>query len=234
MTEVVVIVPVLNRPERVAPLVESLRESIVEIPARPYFVASPDDQAEHVALLDAGVDHTIVSWPRGQGDYAMKINMAVSRSVEPWLFLGADDLRFERGWLDQAVSIATRQKKRVVGTNDLGNPLVIRGRHSTHSLVARSYVEELGTIDQPGVCLHEEYDHQYVDNEFIETAVSRGEFVFSKQSVVEHLHPHWGKGVEDDTYLLAVAEFARDRALFLTRRKRWQRRGRVVVARVAR
>lgn len=234
MTEVAVLIPVLNRPERVEPLIASLEESLVEVEAFPYFMASPGDLDEHVALMDAKAAHTIVSWPRGQGDYAKKINFGVKRlTTEPWLFLGADDLRFERGWLDQAISLATRHRKRVVGTNDLGNQAVILGRHSTHSLVARSYIEEHGTIDEQGVCLHEEYDHQYVDNEFIETAVARGEFVHSRLSVVEHLHPHWGKAPDDATYALALAEMDQDRRLFVKRRRRWQvRQGRVVRARV--
>jgi hypothetical protein len=45
------------------------------------------------------------------------------------------------------------------------------GRHSTHSLVTRDYVERFGTIDEAGVVLHEGYPHEFVDDEFVQTAM---------------------------------------------------------------
>jgi len=217
-----VVVPVLNRPERVVPLIESLDASLVHHEAVLYFVVSQHDHDERAALWDAGAAGLVVPWKRERGDYARKVNHAVRLTDEPWLFFGADDLRFEKGWLDIALTFASRWSKRVIGTNDLGNSEVKAGRHSTHSHVARSYIEEWGTADQPGVALHEGYDHQFVDNEFIETARHRGQFVHVPSCVVEHLHPHWGKGPVDDTYRMALAETKRDRELFRSRRHLWR------------
>lgn len=233
MSECAVIVPVLNRPERVVPLIESLDASLVHHEATVYFVVSEGDLDEKAALHDAGVPWFEMRGPRRPGDYARKINHAISLTEEPWIFLGADDLRFERGWLDVCLEFAGKWQKRVVGTNDLGNSEVIAGRHSTHTLVARSYVEEKGTIDEVGKALHEEYDHQFVDNEFIETARHRGEFVHVGAAVVEHLHPHWQKGPVDETYRLALAQTSQDRNLFLNRRRLW-RGGRQTTPRRAR
>jgi hypothetical protein len=222
VSECAVIVPVLNRPERVIPVMKSLAHSLVKREATIYFVASERDRDELAALYDAKVPHFILPGERRRGDYARKINHAIPLTDEPWLFLGADDLRFGEGWLDVCIAEAMRWRKRVIGTNDLGNREVVARRHSTHTLVARSYIEELGTIDQPGKALHEGYDHQWCDNEFIETAKHRAEFISSGQAVVEHLHPHWGKGPEDSTYSLAVRHGEHDRKLFRQRRRLWR------------
>lgn len=222
MSVCAVIVPVLNRPERVHPLIESFRASVEPEQASLYFVASETDLEEIDTIRDARVPLFVLRGPRRSGDYARKINHAARLTGEPWLFLGADDLAFRKGWLDACLRDAARYSKRVVGTNDLGNREVIARRHSTHSLVARSYIEERGTIDRPGVVLHEGYDHQWCDNEFIETAKHRSEFVSCGSAVVEHLHPHWGKAEPDETYRIALAEGRRDQILFRTRRRLWR------------
>lgn len=214
------IVPVLNRPERVLPFVTSLFESVEVGRVLPYFVVTEGDAREVEALEDLGLRYFVLEGPRRPGDYARKVNHAIRLTGEPWLFFGADDLHFHKRWLDYALGYAEKYKRRVVGTNDLGNREVIAGRHSTHHLVARSYVEEHGTIDGDGA-LHEGYDHQFVDNEFVETAMHRHEFVTARASVVEHLHPHWKKAPVDGTYEMALAETHADRALFRKRRRLW-------------
>lgn len=112
----------------------------------------------------------------------------------------------------------------VVGTNDLGNPRVIAGKTATHSLVTRAYVGEHGTVDEPGKVLHEGYQHNFCDTEFVETAKRRGAWAFAGDSVVEHLHPHWSKGDDDETYRRGQAGFEVDRRLHARRRRLWQRR----------
>jgi hypothetical protein len=47
---------------------------------------------------------------------------------------------------------------------------VIRGEHSTHPIIVRSYIEGQGAIDEPGKALHEGYWHNFVDDELIGTA----------------------------------------------------------------
>ncbi len=224
MAEVVVLVPVLNRPERVGPLTDSFDRSLKKVRARLLFMVGSEDRGEIEALWAAGVDTLVIEGERRPGDYARKINEGARFASEPWLFLGADDLRFEVGWAEEALKVAGETGKRVIGTDDRGNPSVRLGRHSTHSLVARSYMEELGTIDQTGEILHEGYDHQFVDNELVETARYRKEWAFAEGSVVEHLHPHWGKAPQDGTYGIAVKNGIRDRKLFNHRRSLWSAR----------
>jgi hypothetical protein len=113
----------------------------------------------------------------------------------------------------------------VVGTNDLGNKRTVRGEHSTHTLVRRSYIDTVGgVIDQPpGVLLNEQYPHSWVDDEFIQTAMARGVYAHAYDSHVEHMHWLWGKGEDDPTYALGAAGHRAGKRLFYARRHLWQR-----------
>jgi hypothetical protein len=181
------------------------------------FLVSKGDKAELKAVKDSDSDYCLMPEKAGPGDYARKMNSGIEHSDEDWIFLGADDLCFCLGWLDRAVACAEVSGKRVIGTNDLGNSAVLHGRHSTHTLVARSYTN-LGSLDGPKL-LHEGYDHNYVDVEFIETAKARGEFHPCRQSHVEHLHPFWHKGQDDSTYARGRSGYARDGELWRQRSK---------------
>lgn len=158
-------------------------------------------------------------WPRG--DYARKINHGVRAVSADWYFQGADDLVFHPGWLSAALRAAETNGARVIGTQDLCNPRTRGGRHSTHSLVARSYVEEVGTGDEPGKMLHEGYEHGFVDDELVYVAMRRREFAFARDAIVEHLHPTRAKAEMDSTYEKALdpRSHARDRALWRQRRR---------------
>ena len=223
MSSVLVAVPVWKRPQRAGPLSASLRASQGRIPLTLVFLVSGDDQGEIRAVKATGERYEIMPFARGPGDYARKINHALTLGDDDWIFTGADDLDFHFGWADHAINLGERTGKRVLGTNDLGNPAVKRGTHSTHSLVHRSYANDLGTIDQPGLIYHEGYHHNWCDVELIDTARSRNEFQFVARSHVEHLHPHWGKAPDDRTYQAGLEHFRDDRLLYQRRRQLWVR-----------
>ena len=109
----------------------------------------------------------------------------------------------------------------MVGTQDKANQRVRRGLHATHSLVTRAYVDEHGTIDEPGKVLHEGYLHEYVDDEFVQTAKVRRAFAFEQRSVVEHLHPTVGKADWDPLYEAQTHRMKADRRVFIERQKLW-------------
>lgn len=176
------------------------------------------DTAEIEAVDAAGADHLDVDF--APGDYARKINVAYSSTREPLLFLAADDLQFHPGWFERAAAHIDDHVG-VVGTNDLGNPRVIRGEHATHCLVARSYIDEHGTIDEHRKVLHEGYHHEYVDDELVGTAKQRGAWAFAGDSIVEHLHPHWGKAPTDELYDGQEARMRASRDHYLQRRRLW-------------
>lgn len=208
-----ILVPVLNRPHRVEPLLDSIGSftDLYEV----VFVCSPEDEAEQAAVRAAGLEPLVATWPAGPGDYAKKINLAVRETTTPFMLLAADDVRFRRDWFERAV-VQMTDKVGVVGTNDLGNRRVMAGTHATHSLVARWYVEH-GTIDDPTCLLHEGYDHNFVDNEFTVTAQVRRAWAFAADSIVEHLHPSWEKGEWDSTYERGRSGWDADRRLFSKR-----------------
>lgn len=221
MLATVIIVPVLRRPHRVEPVLDSI-EAATPGPHRVVFVASPDDHSEQAAVRAAGADLLVLDEPPTGGDYARKINAAHRASNEPLLFLGADDLAFHPGWLERAQARLDTPGVHVVGTNDLGNSRVVAGEHATHSLVTRWYVDHHGTIDEPGKVLHEGYEHEFVDDEFVATAKKRAAWAFAADSIVEHLHPLWGKAPTDPLYDDQARRMRIGRRLYRRRSHLWK------------
>lgn len=228
--EVVIVVPVMARPHRVEPLMESVAAATPE-PYRLLFVAHGDDLDELDALRSAGADHLVRPGARISGDYSRKINLGARESDEPLIFTGADDLVFRPGWLAAAKRRLGPAKRwvedplppdtviGVVGTQDLGNPDVLQGQHATHSIVTRAYMQDFGVFDQPGAIYHEGYDHNYTDIEMVQTAKARFAFVHAEDSIVEHLHPSWKKAPGDAVYELGRARWAEDNRLWRRRRR---------------
>lgn len=217
--DVVIIIPVLNRPHRAAPVLQSAIEASPS--ARVLFVGSPGDDAEHEAVRKAGGELLVIDQPCLPGDYARKVNAAYRATKEPLLFLAADDVHFHAGWFEAAAA-KVEGRTEVVGTNDLGNRRVIAGTHSTHTLVTRRYCDNMGTIDQRRCVLHEGYWHEWTDDEFIETAKSRNAWAFARDSIVEHLHYNWGKAPLDPIYAAQRQRMAVTKHLYLQRRHLWQ------------
>lgn len=212
----VILVPVLRRPQSVAPLLESIHTSTAS--ARVLFIGDPGDTAEHDAIARAGAEMIATG-----GNYAQKINTGVRHTTEPYLFAGADDLRFHPGWLEAALEVMERTGAGLVGTQDLCNARVIAGEHATHFLLARWYAQ-LPTIDgQPGPCF-EGYEHEFVDDELIGTARERGAYAFAPGAIVEHLHPDVGKAPTDALYAAQGARMRRSRPLFQSRTPLWTSR----------
>ena len=208
MSDLVILVPVLARPHRVEPMLESIRSATPE--ARVLFIADPDDEAEIDAVEAAGLEPLIYA-----GTYAEKINMGVAATFEPLVFLGADDLHFRDGWLTAAL----KKLEGVVGVNDL-----IRRRrrqnHATHFLLTRDYAQ-LPTIDDHAGPLSTAYHHNFVDDELIATAKSRGVYAYAKSAVVEHQHPMMRTAPLDDTYRRGLSRFEDDKQTFNQRRLLW-------------
>lgn len=218
MTVVVaVLVPMLGRPHHVTPLRASLHASTTQ--ARCVWLCS-DGDGDVIEQAHATGDQVEVLPRRARGDYAAKINHGYHATSEPYLFLGASDVRFHPGWW-RACRRRLADGALVVGTNDLGNGHTRTGKLSTHTLVARSYVTDFGTIDQPDTVLHGGYWHEYVDNEFVETAQHRGLYGHAADAVVEHLHPAWGKAASDAGYEAAALRMGQGHDLYKKRRHLW-------------
>jgi len=224
---VVVVFPVLRRPHRVRPLVESLEAATPE-PHRTVFVATAGDDAmiEEIKLVSADwpIELEVLA-PNRIGDYARKINHVLDITVEPFLFTGADDLDFHPGWIPAGLRHFDDPKIGVVGTQDLAPTTRARaGTHATHFFVRRRYAVDFGTIDARGKIFHDGYPHEYVDDELVETAKFRGAWSFAADSVVEHLHPSWGKAPSDPLYRAQSARMNSGRRVFARRRRLWTSR----------
>lgn len=216
-----ILVPVLGREHQIDPLLESIAASTSDY--RVFFICSPSDPVREVCL-SRDADTITVPWEPDRADFAKKINCAYGLVEEDWYFQAATDLVFQPGWETRALRMAQTSRCGVIGTNDLGNPSVKRGNHSTHILFSRAYIEEYGgTFDDSGTVFSEVYDHNFCDTEFVQAAILRGQFKSSLRSIVEHMHPHWGKGLMDDTYEKSERLFREDAKIHNERMRRMRR-----------
>jgi glycosyltransferase involved in cell wall biosynthesis len=209
-----VIVPVMRRPHRVAPLIESLRNSTDD--ARIVFVADHDDTDEIDAIYDAGA-YVVIN----HGDvktFAAKVNIGYRATSEPWLLFVGDDVEFHLDWLEAAIDTAG-DTWHLIATNDLRNQAVMAGQHATHPLMRRTWIDTHGASwDGPGTVAHEGYRHWYVDNEWTCVAQHARVFNFAFDSIIEHHHPIWDPGVaNDDVYELGQRNAQLDHELFAAR-----------------
>lgn len=226
---IAVFVPVLGRPQNAAPLAANLAD-VTDTDYRLVFVVSPDDREQQAACEATYGDTLMMLRDPGPGDFARKINAAYRLTDEPWIFQAADDVRFEPGWDTALMSRARTTGALVIGTQDGGNPTVKRGLHSTHTLIARSYIDDPGaSMDGPGTVFSEAYGHQWCDTELVAVAKARGVWAFCDDARVTHLHPFWvgqparGRMQLDATYTRGMSTATADAKLFRERSRMWRR-----------
>jgi hypothetical protein len=203
---VTVIVPVLGRPQNAG----SFMASLLATTAGPCVFAVCNNDADAEPWSAYGAWTSIVQ----PISYPAKANLVLPLVTTPYVFLTGDDVRFHPGWL-KAAALAGSLDTKVVGTNDLGNPRVMAGEHGTHLLIQTSYIRERGASwDGPGVLCHEGYRHWFVDDEIVQVAKQRDVWASATDSIVEHVHPAWGKAPDDNTYALGESFRERDLELF--------------------
>jgi hypothetical protein len=226
---VAIIVPVAQR-DNASTFMNSLAASVTTdqlMQVRVYVMADADDTATQEAWSRAlSLDYDVLDshhYLRSMGSFAEKCNRGYLVSGEPWLFLVGDDVVFHKGWLDQAMEVARTTGAQVVGTNDLGSPVVKSGKHATHMFISRDYIAKTGASwDGPGIVCHEGYRHWFVDNEIVEAAKQRRVWAPCLASHVEHLHPYYGKADRDAVYAIGEAASETDRALWAHRFARFR------------
>lgn len=212
MNELTILVPVLNRPHRVKPVLESAAKATPG--ADVLFIADPDDTDELEVLTCEGADFIAPG-----GTYAEKINLGVRETDSPLVFAGADDITFIPGWFEAAKAHLTNQI-RVVGVTDDVTERNRLGHHAPHFLIARDYALQ-PTIDGGRGPFCEGYGHQYVDDEFLGTARKRGALHIATDSKVQHSHYFDGSGEMDSTYEKGLESRVADRKLWRRRRRLW-------------
>lgn len=212
MNELTILVPVLNRPHRVRPLLDSAQKATPC--ADVLFIADPDDTDELEVLTLEGADFIAPG-----GTYAEKINLGVRECDSPLIFAGADDIAFIPGWFEAAKAHLTDQI-RVVGVTDDVTERNRLGHHAPHFLIARDYALQ-PTIDGGRGPMSEAYKHCWVDNEFIATAQRREAIHIATDSKVQHTHFFDGSGEMDSTYEKGQSFYRQDRRTFRRRRRLW-------------
>jgi glycosyltransferase involved in cell wall biosynthesis len=212
-----IIIPTFGRPSALASIVDNIR-AVTRDPHQITFVAESHDPDTIAAVEQLGLVPVVNT---RTANYAGALNTGWLQSTADWLFTGADDLIWHVGWHD-AIGRLPRLCT-VLGTNDLLNSAVAAGFHSTHSIVARSYLEEFGGVadEGPGSFYPECYDHNFCDTEFINTAKMRGRFRPCLDAVVEHLHVTTGKVEADETYLRSIRNYDADARMYDMRISVW-------------
>jgi glycosyltransferase involved in cell wall biosynthesis len=208
-----VLVPVLRRPHRIRPVLDSVAAATPG--AEVLFVADADDASELEALEREGADFITVD-----GGYGAKINEAVRRTTPPLIFTAADDLHWHPGWFETAKGYLS-DEIRVVGVNDLCSERVTSGVHATHFLMTRDYALR-NLLDGSRGPWPECYGHWYGDDEVVGTAIKRGAIAFATDAIVEHRHYMNKKAALDYTYRKGQRTIRADKRLYLRRRRLWR------------
>lgn len=212
-----ILVPVMRRPQNAAPFMRSLRATVTEEEAVACVIAD-DDDTNTIEAWSIETQCDILLSGMAAGTFPQKINHGFKHTERPWVMLVGDDVCFHPNWFEAAVRCIEQSGCMVIGTNDLGNGAVVSGQHATHMLINRQYVIDLGASwDGPGVVCHEGYRHSYVDDEMVRRAKQLGTWAFARDSIVEHMHPAWGKGEHDDVYAMGGASMGADSVLFVQR-----------------
>lgn len=219
--DLAVLVPVLDRPQNVEPLVRSFLTS--GTPGVLVFIVEITDLAELEMCRRFEPLHRIWvlpvidahAWPE-------KINVGVEHVTADWYLCAADDITFTEGWWETTADLRADPRIGVIGTNDsatgTGNPAVAQGQHTCHPLMRRSYILDRGIWGEPGKAVCEDYHHWYVDNEIVVTAKLREAWAFCRDAVLEHNHPYWRDGQGwDATYAKGESRAAEDQATWIRR-----------------
>ena len=217
-TTIDILIPSLGRPHRISELVENIKATTAT-PVRIMFIFEAHDAASIEEARRCGAEHVIND---RAPSYAGAINCGFAATSGEWVFTGADDLVFVERW-DTELLTAAQGWFTVLGTNDQLNGRVKSGRHATHSLVSRRWLMvEGGVLDEgPGSFLHEGYDHNFVDHEFVSAAKMRGRFRPVLTSIVTHAHHLNGMAPSDATYEKSMRRWDQDQKLFSRRAGLW-------------
>lgn len=220
-----VIVPVMKRPKSAAKFMKSLESASYghtsPIPLlKVYAVCDYDDEETTQAWLKTKLAKVLFfdNYGLGRGGtFAEKVNLAYTQTEEPWMLLVGDDVDFKPRWLDYAQH-AARDGAHVIGTNDMQSMASVLGVTTPHPMIRREYVKERGASwDGPGIVCHGGYRHICVDSEIVHLAKLRRVWAFARHAEIEHLNPHYGMGVEDETYAVGRKSYEKDFEL-------WQKR----------
>ena len=192
--KVAVLIPTLGRPHKLKENVDNLFDVTGRDEIDIVFIVEPEDTA---SIDAAGELDALLIVNKRSKNYAGAINTAVNELDHRYFYAAADDFNFHPNWLPPLLEKSKQYG--VVGSDDLGNPNVKAGNFAVSYLVSRWYLP-YACIGYPDCLVYEGYKHNYTDTDVCQTAIHRGQYSFCAESVVEHMHPAWGKSEFDKTY----------------------------------
>lgn len=212
-----ILIPTLGRAKVLQALHENIEEATTLLPHTVVYVLDTDDTDSWEAVADLEAV-TIAQ----NGTYAQKINAAYKQTESVLVSPTADDVLFYPNWLEAAATEFDNPAVNVVGTDDL-SPVTKDRTHATMPILRRSYVESQGAaFNERGTIFHEGYHHNFCETETCQLAQHRKCWAFATDSVIEHIHPAWGKRPTDATDAKGNEQgWHDDEVLFKQRRREW-------------
>ena len=219
---VAVIIPSQNRPGSLLKAVESVLTTTNDVQV--VCVLGDENDGSRGILDRLGASKPEYSWrlqyhvlPVAEYHTAERWNYGAARALgsPDYFVIGADDVEFQPGWLEAAMSEMKRHGgSGVVALND--GTIAFEGEYyATHFMVSRKYAARgLG-----GVIMIPAYEHNFTDREVTERAKRDKMLFWAPDAKILHKHPTMGFDTDDDIYEKGDASFARDEALFMERRE---------------
>ena len=132
-----------------------------------------------------------------------------------WHVLGADDIVFHDGWLDEAVRIVRLGNVGVIGFNDLQTNI---DNYAPHFMLSEYFAD----VYQDDWMIPPAYKTWWFDREICERAKALGQYAPAWNAILEHRHPDWKTAPMDDTYKEAWPHHDEDKATYLKRRQDYE------------
>jgi hypothetical protein len=184
-TSIAILCPSRGRPDRFWKMIDSARKTSKEQFEVLCYLDEDDRRKEE--YLGSGVDFTI----------GPRINLGPAYEVlrkktnADLVMMGADDLLFRTEHWDEKVRAVTPPDLVCVISFKDG---ATHGKEDGHPFIGRRFIEGMGGITHP------ELGHSCIDNWVCKAAAQIDRFQ-RLDMLIEHVHPKYGKGLVDQTYL---------------------------------
>jgi hypothetical protein len=215
---VAILLPTTGRPEQMKERVTELvnQDMPKGVTGRVYLAIPKDDKATLKAAEKLeGDDNPVNLVERNPGTTAVQgwnaAFVAAHEDGADWFVLGADDIKWHPGWLENALALAERGGAQVIGLHDGHTNL---NHYGAHYMVSREFAERhLG-----GVFIPPMYGSWWFDREVCEKAAGLGLYAACWEAVAEHLHPDWSTAPMDATYEKGYALHGIDGTIYTARK----------------
>lgn len=204
-----ILIPSLNRPQRLPALVTNLHAT-TRFPHKLHFAISDDESAR--VLTELGEDFVVDSGHPPDSTFASRVNRLYAMTDEPFCYLVGDDDEHLPAWDVHMLACMSDPSTQLVVSQCNHMALMTRHYIETHS----------GCVDIPNV-ICAPYGHNFVEIELVSVAKMRGVATWCQVPTVIH-HRHVGNGdccvgdfEHDETYQRGDDGFAADDLLYQQR-----------------